>query len=99
LDIAVLGEKKESQVTNDEKGIASLIKKMRGLRPDLIVVEATGGYQRAAFLLYTTHCRPRQWEHSIYGSCVSVGMPQNGVGVSVMPKFDSNQYKLRGSPR
>ena len=34
-----------------------------------------------------------------YGSCVSVGMPPNGVGVSVMPKFDSNQYKLRGSPK
>ena len=31
LDIAVLGEKKESQVTNDEKGIANLIKKMQKL--------------------------------------------------------------------
>ena len=50
LDIAVLGEKKESQVTNDEKGIASLVKKMQKLAPDLIVVEATGGYQRAVVL-------------------------------------------------
>ena len=50
LDIAVLGEKKESQVTNDEKGITSLVKKMQQLAPDLIVVEATGGYQRAVVL-------------------------------------------------
>ena len=50
LDIAVLGEKKASQVGNDEKGIASLIKKMQELAPKLIVVEATGGYQRAVVL-------------------------------------------------
>ncbi|MBI5953158.1 MAG: IS110 family transposase [Chloroflexi bacterium] len=50
LDIAVLGEKKASQVTNDEKGITSLVKKMQKLAPDLIVVEATGGYQRAVVL-------------------------------------------------
>jgi transposase len=50
LDIAVLRETKASQVGNDEKGIASLIKKMKALRPELIVVEATGGYQRAVVL-------------------------------------------------
>lgn len=50
LDIAVLGEKRESQVTNDEKGITSLTKKLQSLKPDLIVVEATGGYQRAVVL-------------------------------------------------
>lgn len=50
LDIAVLGEKKASQVGNTEKGIAELIEKMRKLRPSLIVVEATGGYQRAVVL-------------------------------------------------
>ncbi len=50
LDIAVLGETKASQVTNDEKGIISLVKKMQKLAPDLIVVEATGGYQRAVVL-------------------------------------------------
>ena len=50
LDIAVLGEKKANKVGNDEKGIASLIKKMQELAPKLIVVEATGGYQRAVVL-------------------------------------------------
>ncbi len=50
LDIAVLGEKAASQVGNDEGGIASLIKKMQALKPKLIVVEATGGYQRAVVL-------------------------------------------------
>ena len=50
LDIAVLGEKKAGQVGNDEKGIAELIEKMQKLGPTLIVVEATGGYQRAVVL-------------------------------------------------
>lgn len=50
LDIAVLGEKKASQVTNDEAGIAKLIRKLQTLNPALIVVEATGGYQRAVVL-------------------------------------------------
>jgi len=50
LDIAVLGETKASQVGNDEVGITKLIKKMKALKPALIVVEATGGYQRAVAL-------------------------------------------------
>ena len=50
LDIAVLGETKESQIANDEKGIAKLIQEMKRLEPELIVVEATGGYQRAVVL-------------------------------------------------
>lgn len=55
LDIAVLGETKASQVSNDEKGIANLIKKMKALKPELIVVEATGGYQRTVVLgMYET---------------------------------------------
>src|SRR5512138_727522 len=44
LDIAVLGEKKASQVGNDEVGIAKLVKKLETLDLELIVVEATGGY-------------------------------------------------------
>lgn len=50
LDIAVLGEKKAGQVGNDETGITKLIMKMKALKPTLIVVEATGGYQRAVVL-------------------------------------------------
>jgi len=50
LDIAVLGENRASQVANDKQGIASLVKKMQKLVPELIVVEATGGYQRAVVL-------------------------------------------------
>jgi transposase len=50
LDIAVLGETKASQAGNDEAGISKLIKKMKALKPALIVVEATGGYQRAVAL-------------------------------------------------
>jgi transposase len=47
LDVAVLGEKQEKQVSNTKDGIAQLVKQMAEMQPDLIVVEATGGYQRA----------------------------------------------------
>ena len=46
LDVAVLGEKQEKQVSNIKDGIAQLVKQMMELQPELIVVEATGGYQR-----------------------------------------------------
>ena len=47
LDVAVLGEKQEKQADNTPQGIAGLVQQMLGLQPELIVVEATGGYQRA----------------------------------------------------
>jgi transposase len=43
LDVAVLGEQQAWQVENSCKGIDEL----QELQPELIVVEATGGYQRA----------------------------------------------------
>jgi transposase len=47
LDVAVLGKRQEKQVDNAKAGIAELVKWMLELAPELIVVEATGGYQRA----------------------------------------------------
>jgi transposase len=47
LDVAALGEEQEWQVDNTPKGITCLVKQMADLQPELIVVEATGGYQRA----------------------------------------------------
>jgi transposase len=47
LDIAVLGDERMWQVENTPAGIASLVKEMEKLSPKLMVVEATGGYQRA----------------------------------------------------
>ena len=47
LDVAVLGERQETQVENSREGIARLVEQMEDLQPELIVVEATGGYQRA----------------------------------------------------
>jgi transposase len=47
LDIAVLGERQEKQVDNTSQGITQLVAWMQELQPELIVVEATGGYQRA----------------------------------------------------
>jgi transposase len=47
LDIAVMGEERGWQVGNTRAGIAQLVQEMQELQPELIVVEATGGYQRA----------------------------------------------------
>jgi transposase len=47
LDVAVLGERQETQVENSREGIARLVQQMQEVCPELIVVEATGGYQRA----------------------------------------------------
>jgi transposase len=47
LDVAVLGEERGWQVENTQEGIAKLVQQMQVVCPDLIVVEATGGYQRA----------------------------------------------------
>jgi transposase len=47
LDMAVLGEERGWQVNNSQAGIAKLVQQMQEICPTLIVVEATGGYQRA----------------------------------------------------
>ena len=47
LDVAVLGERQEKQICNTQAGIKELVVWMLELQPELIVVEATGGYQRA----------------------------------------------------
>jgi transposase len=46
LDVAVVGERQEKQVDNTKEGIAKLVQQLLELEPELIVVEATGGYQR-----------------------------------------------------
>jgi len=50
LDVAVLGQKATTEVFNSPKGITSLVKKMCQLKPRLIVVEATGGYEEEVVL-------------------------------------------------
>src|SRR5215208_6171847 len=47
LDVAVLGEERVWQVDNTQEGIAKLVEQMQEICPEFIVVEATGGYQRA----------------------------------------------------
>src|SRR5512138_1388926 len=47
LDVAVLGEERGWPVGNTQAGIAKLVHQLQELGPALIVVEATGGYQRA----------------------------------------------------
>jgi len=47
LDVAMLGEERVWQVNNTPEGIDELVQQMHQVCPELIVVEATGGYQRA----------------------------------------------------
>ena len=44
--MARLGEERVWPVDNTHEGISSLVEQMQKLDPELIVVEATGGYQR-----------------------------------------------------
>ena len=47
LDVAMLGEDQGWQVDNTEERITKLVQQLQEVCPELIVVEATGGYQRA----------------------------------------------------
>jgi transposase len=47
LDLAVDGQADVFTFANNAAGVTQLIERMRQLRPKLIVVEATGGYERA----------------------------------------------------
>lgn len=50
LDVAVLGQKAVTQAANAKRGINALVKRMQELDPQMIVVEATGGYEEALVL-------------------------------------------------
>ena len=45
LDVAVRPQGEERHLANDAAGIAALVEWLRALNPDVIVVEATGGYE------------------------------------------------------
>ena len=47
LDIALRPTGERWAVVNDDAGIAALVERLQALQPTLIVLEATGGYQRA----------------------------------------------------
>lgn len=48
LDAAVVPEGESFNEANDDSGIAALVERLRRLKPDLVVMEATGGYETAA---------------------------------------------------
>ena len=50
LDLVVLEENRVEQFTNTAGGIRDLVKEMDELSPSLIVVEVTGGYERAVVM-------------------------------------------------
>jgi len=46
LDISLWGEDAVWRMTNDESGVAEVIDRMMGINPQLIAIEATGGYEQ-----------------------------------------------------
>jgi transposase len=50
FDVAVLGEKRTRQFANTKKEIGKLVRWLSQLQPQLIVVEASGGYEEALVL-------------------------------------------------
>ncbi|MBI4192056.1 MAG: IS110 family transposase [Betaproteobacteria bacterium] len=48
LDCALGNSKERFHVNNDEAGMVTLLERVRALAPDLIVMEATGGFETAA---------------------------------------------------
>jgi transposase len=77
LDIALLVEKQTWQVSNTKDGIAQLVQQMVDMQPELIVVEATGGYQRAVVdgLFHAGLCvavaNPARVRHCCEAACPS----------------------------
>jgi transposase len=47
LDVAVLPEGESWSAANDEEGITQVVKRLKSLRPRLVVLEATGGMETA----------------------------------------------------
>src|ERR1700760_1579774 len=58
LDIHVLPEGSSWSVTNDEAGHLELVKKLSEGKPELVVLEATGGYQMRAVAELAVHAIP-----------------------------------------
>jgi len=47
LDVAIYGDKQHLSFANDEAGITKIVSKLRQLDPELVVLEATGGFEVA----------------------------------------------------
>jgi len=58
LDVAARPSGQSCQVANTPDGIATLIEQMREWKPELVVLEATGGYERAAAIALTAAAIP-----------------------------------------
>ena len=58
LDSALRPTGERWAVANDDAGIAALVARLQALLPTLIVLEATGGYQRAVVAALAAARRP-----------------------------------------
>ncbi|MGQ0532684.1 MAG: IS110 family transposase [Caulobacteraceae bacterium] len=46
LDVSIRPNKERFVVTRDETGLADLVKRLQAVKPELVVLEATGGYEQ-----------------------------------------------------
>ena len=61
LDMALRPTDERWAVANDDAGIAALVARLQALPPTLIVLEATGGYQRAVVAALAAAGCPWRW--------------------------------------
>lgn len=53
LDVGVHGSRESIRISNTEEGLAQLIGRLHAVKPTLIVMEASGGYERLAAAMLT----------------------------------------------
>jgi transposase len=58
LDVHIRPDDRQQRFTYDNDGLASLLEVMNDLRPQLIVMEATGGYEQRVVAILATHQLP-----------------------------------------
>jgi transposase len=73
LDVAFRPEGRQLQVGNDARGIARLVRMLKRSQPQLVVLEASGGYEAALFECLAAKQVPAALLN--HGMCVSLRAP------------------------
>ncbi len=58
LDVFIDSSEEEFQIKNNKPDISGLIEKVEKLKPDYIIVEASGGFETALVTALATNCLP-----------------------------------------
>ena len=100
LDVHVLPDGQGWSVANDEVGHVDLVKKLREVNPELVVLEATGGYHTQVVVELALHgipvavVNPRQVRD--YAKAIGRLAKTDSIDASVLASFAQN---VRPEPR